>query len=484
MNLKSGSLSALALAFFLSPLPCSGQGVSVVKAFPLLTFNTPVFLTHAGDGTNRIFVVQQDGNILVFPNDSSVAAGGRFLHITQKLSAVSGEEGLLGLTFHPHYSTNGYFYVNYTAPNPLRTVVARYRVLPGSPNLADSSSEYKIIEINQPFTNHNGGMLSFGPDGYLYMGMGDGGSANDPDTNGQHMTTLLGKMLRIDVDDTTSSLHYRIPPDNPFAGNSSGWREEIWALGMRNPWRWSFDPPTGTLWAGDVGQDTREEVDIIKKGANYGWNIMEGTICRPPTTTCDTAGLTLPIKDYTHAFGIAITGGYVYRGARVPFLAGAYVYADYGSGRIWMLRYAGGVLTADSLLLQAPFAISSFGTDQSGELYVVSYSSQAPIYRFRLNVQTSVGGPGILPPHFALARNYPNPFNPTTSIGYDTQEEGRVTLSVFDILGRKVATLVDGVQEAGSHTAVFNGADFASGVYLYRLTTARGSLVKNMTLVR
>ncbi|HTY60255.1 MAG TPA: PQQ-dependent sugar dehydrogenase [Bacteroidota bacterium] len=482
MSLKPLSIAAVALVLSASPGPA--QTVSLAKAFPQLTFNTPVFLTHAGDGTDRIFVVQQDGNIIVFPNDSTVAAGKVFLHITQKLSAVSGEEGLLGLAFHPQYATNGYFYVNYTAPNPLRTVVARYRVLPSNPDRGDSTSEFKVIEINQPFTNHNGGMLSFGPDGYLYMGMGDGGSGNDPLGNGQSMTTLLGKMLRIDVNDTTLSRHYRIPPDNPFAGNSSGWREEIWALGMRNPWRWSFDPPTGTLWAGDVGQDTREEVDIIRKGGNYGWSIMEGTICRPPTTTCDTAGITLPIKDYTHALGIAVTGGYVYRGSRVPFLTGAYIYGDYGSGRIWMLRYSGGVLTADSLLLQAPFAVSSFGTDQSGELYVVSYSGQASIYRFRGNPQTSVGSSGVTPLRFSLAQNFPNPFNPSTSIVYETPGGGRVSLIVFDLLGRKVATLADGLQEGGSHTATFNAAGLASGVYFYRLSTPRGSLVRNMTLVR
>jgi glucose/arabinose dehydrogenase len=476
-------LFTFALAYILAAPECSAQSVSLVKAFPSLTFNVPIFLTHAGDGTNRIFVVQQDGNILVFPNDSAVVSDNVFLHITPKLSATSGEEGLLGLAFHPQYKTNGYFYVNYTAPNPLRTVVARYHVLPNNADRADSSSEFKIIEINQPFTNHNGGMLAFGPDGKLYMGMGDGGSANDPDTNGQHRTTLLGKMLRIDVDDTTVSTHYKIPPDNPFAGNPSGWREEIWALGMRNPWRWSFDLD-GTLWVGDVGQDTREEVDIITKGGNYGWNIMEGTICRPPTTACDMTGLVLPIKDYPHSLGIAITGGYVYRGYRTPFLTGAYIYADYGSGRIWMLRYVNGAITADSLLMQAPFAISSFGTDQLNELYIVSYSGLASIYRFAGPGPTSINGPASLPASFALDQNYPNPFNPGTSIGYRTPGSGRVTLRVFDILGREVATLVDAVQGGGDHTATFSGAGIASGVYVYRLTTPYGSIVRSMTLVR
>ncbi len=484
MNRTLSCLFTIVLACILSASAVKSQSVSLVKAFPRLTFNEPVFLTHAGDGTNRIFVVQQDGNILVFPNDSAAAGDKIFLHITPKLSATGNEEGLLGLAFHPQYKTNGYFYVNYTAPNPLRTVVARYHVLQGNPDKADSASEFKIIEINQPFANHNGGMLSFGPDGYLYTGMGDGGSGNDPNGNGQNKSTLLGKMLRIDVNDTTASKHYTIPPDNPFAGNSSGWNEEIWATGMRNPWRWSFDPITGLLWVGDVGQDTREEVDIITKGGNYGWNITEGFICRPPTTSCDLTGLTPPIKDYPHSLGDAVTGGYVYRGYRRPFLTGAYIYADYGSGRIWMLRYAGGALTADSLLIQAPFSVSSFGTDQLGELYIVSYSGSASIYRFAGSGPTSIDEPALQPERFALEQNYPNPFNPSTSIGYQTPGPGRVTLRVFDILGREVATLVDAVEPAGKHTASFSGAGFSSGVYLCRLSTAYGSLVRSMTLVR
>ncbi len=474
----------LTLAWFLAAPAGSAQGVSLVKAFPRLTFNIPIFITHAGDGTNRIFVVQQDGNILVFPNDSAVAVDKAFLHITPKLSAITGEEGLLGLAFHPDYKTNGYFYVNYTAPNPLRTVVARYRVLPEDPDRGDSSSEFRIIEIDQPFKNHNGGMISFGPDGYLYIGMGDGGNANDPDTNGQHRTTLLGKILRIDVNDTTASRHYRVPPDNPFAGNSSGWKEEIWALGMRNPWRWSFDPPTGALWVGDVGQDTREEIDIITRGGNYGWNITEGKICRPPAASCDTTGLIFPIKDYPHSLGISITGGYVYRGSRTPFLTGAYVYGDYGSGRIWMLRYSNGAIAADSLLTQASFAISSFGTDQFNELYIVSYSGLASIYRFAGSGPASIDGPPALPAVVELEQNYPNPFNPATSIGYRLPASGHVVLRVFDMLGREVATLVDAVQPGGRHTASFGGAAFASGVYVYRLTTPFGTLVKSMTLVR
>ncbi len=362
----------------------SSQGVQLVNAFPNFTFTKPLFLTHSNDGTNRIFVVQQDGLIKVFPNDSTATSTITFLNISSKLSSTGGEQGLLGLAFHPNYDSNGYFYVNYTAPSPRRTVVARYSVSSTNPNVADPLSEFIIVEINQPYSNHNGGMIAFGLDGYLYIGMGDGGSGNDPLNNGQDSTKLLGKMLRIDVNDTTATQHYVIPSDNPFAGNTQGYREEIWALGMRNPFRFSFDPATGQLWAGDVGQVTREEVDLIERGKNYGWKIMEGSICRPGGGVCDTTGLTLPVKDYGRGLGTTVTGGYIYRGYRRPDLAGAYIYGDFGSGRIWMLRYENGQLTADSLLINTSYLISSFGVDEDQELYVCSYSysGNTSIYRF------------------------------------------------------------------------------------------------------
>jgi glucose/arabinose dehydrogenase len=233
------------------------QPVQLVNAFPLLAFNQAVYLTHGGDGTDRIFVVQQDGFIKVFPNDSLSGSAADFLNIADKLSSPGGEEGLLGLAFHPNYSTNGYFYVNYTAPNPLRTVVARFSVSSTDPNKADSLSEYRIIEIVQPYSNHNGGMISFGLDGFLYIAMGDGGAGNDPENRAQDRTSLLGKILRIDVNDTTATRRYRIPADNPFFGNPNGYKEEIWAWGLRNPFRFSIDSMSGQLWAGDVGQADR-----------------------------------------------------------------------------------------------------------------------------------------------------------------------------------------------------------------------------------
>mgnify|MGYP001262301701 CR=1 FL=1 len=266
-------LLAAGCVLLLAPLVYAQYELEI--AFPNLTFARPVDLQHAGDGSDRIFIVEQAGVIRVFANTSSVATADTFLNIQNRVNDSGNEEGLLGLAFHPNFATNGYFYVNYTASNPRRTVVARYRVS-ANPNRADANSEFVLLTVNQPYENHNGGQLAFGPDGYLYIGMGDGGSGGDPQNNGQDRRGLLGDMLRIDVDNPAGGLNYGIPPDNPFVGNTSGYREEIYAYGFRNPWRFSFDFVTGWLWVGDVGQGSREEVDIVEKGLNYGWRIMEG----------------------------------------------------------------------------------------------------------------------------------------------------------------------------------------------------------------
>jgi glucose/arabinose dehydrogenase len=469
------------------------QPIQLVNAFPNLTFTQPIFLTNSGDGTDRIFVAQQTGVISVFPNDSMATSSHVFLDISNLISSPSGEEGLLGLAFHPQYAANGYFYVNYTAPNPLHTVVSRFHVSQSDPNAADPSSEFKILQFDQPYNNHNGGMLVFGPDGYLYIGTGDGGSGGDPLGNGQSRSVLLGKILRIDVNSATTPLNYSVPADNPFAGNSTGYREEIWAYGLRNPWRFSFDVVSGQLWVGDVGQGSREEVDIIEKGKNYGWNIMEGFLCYNPPSGCNQTGLTLPLKDYNHTLGTAITGGYVYHGVARPELQGAYIYGDYGSGRLWKLRYNGVSVTTDSLILDAPFGISSFGVDQQNELYVVSYTGgTSGIYRFNRVVTSSVGEATSqpIPKTFVLEQNYPNPFNPNTEIRYQLPAASWMTLKVYDLLGREVSTLVDGKRGAGTYEEKFDARDLPSGVYMYRMVArpvdgGSGSVsVRKLTLVR
>jgi glucose/arabinose dehydrogenase len=273
----------------------------------------------------------------VFENSQTVAKSTVFLNLsTQVLSG--GEQGLLGLAFHPNYAINGYFYVDYVAENPLRTVIARYSVSPNNPNQAQNNSELVLLEVNQPFANHKGGQLAFGADGYLYVGLGDGGSAGDPFGNAQNRSTLLGKILRINVDLPSQGRNYSIPQDNPFFGNALGYKEEIYAYGFRNPWRFNFDSPTGRLWVADVGQDQREEIDLVEKGKNYGWNIMEGTLTY---SSGSQIGLELPLWEYNHTEGIAVIGGYVYHGSTLTGLNSKYIYGDYGSGKIWGLKYDG-----------------------------------------------------------------------------------------------------------------------------------------------
>lgn len=347
-----------------------------VVAFPQLSFTRPVDLQHAPDNSNRIFVVEQAGVISVFPNSESSSSKTTFLDIREKVDDQGNEEGLLGLAFHPDYKNNGYFYVNYTASNPNRTVISRFSASSSNPNQADPSSEHEILTFRQPYSNHNGGQVSFGPDGYLYIAVGDGGSGGDPQGNGQNRSTLLGSILRIDVDKQESGKPYAIPADNPFAGNRQGYREEIYAYGLRNPWRFSFDTATGRLWTGDVGQNAWEEIDIIEKGGNYGWNIMEGNHCFEPRSGCNRTGLKLPIHEYGRSEGISVTGGFVYHGPTVPSLKGKYVYADYATRRVWAIEHSNLNRPVNSLLFEADFNISSFGIDQRQELYLCGFDGK------------------------------------------------------------------------------------------------------------
>lgn len=327
----------------------------------------PLLATHAGDGSGRLFVLEQVGRIRIV--EDGELRPEPFLDVSDRLVA-GGEQGLLGLAFHPGFVSNGRFFVNYTDVNG-DTVVAEYGLDAADPDRADPASERVLLRIDQPFANHNGGNLAFGPDGFLYVGTGDGGSAGDPMGNGQRLDTLLGKILRIDVDDRSDGRPYAIPPDNPFVGRE-GARPEIWAFGLRNPWRFSFDREGGDLWIGDVGQASVEEIDRApwgEPGVNYGWNTMEGRACFAPEAGCDQTGLTLPVAVYGHDEGCSVTGGFVYRGEGWPDLVGAYLFSDFCSGTIWALdaRRPGAGATA---LLETGRAISSFGEDEAGELYV------------------------------------------------------------------------------------------------------------------
>ena len=341
----------------------------------------PVDIANAGDGSGRIFVVEKAGRIRIIADGKLLPRP--FLDITDRVNASGNEQGLLGLSFHPQFKDNGFFFVNYSTSQTRGglksgdTVVSRFTI--GSrTDQGDPASEKSILSISQPYANHNGGNLAFGPDGYLWIGTGDGGSGGDPQGNGQKLNTLLAKFLRIDVDRTANGLPYAIPPDNPFVGRTDA-RPEIWSYGWRNPWRYAFDQRTGDLWVGDVGQNAWEEVDVELRGSpgglNYGWNTMEGTHCFRPAQNCDTAGLVLPVAEYNHSTGVSITGGEVYRGKAFPALDGLYFYADYGSKRLWAIGrapagagVAGGWRNAQvATLIGNP---TTFGLDEDGEIYV------------------------------------------------------------------------------------------------------------------
>jgi len=322
-------------------------------------------------GDDRLFIVEQPGRIRIVQDGRLLPQP--FLDIDSKVESGGNEQGLLSVAFHPDYATNGYFFVNYTDSNG-DTRVERYSVSSSDPNRADPSSAKLVIGFDQPFRNHNGGHLLFGPDGRLYIPTGDGGSGGDPQGNGQNLNTLLGKILRIDVDGGDP---YAVPQDNPFANRSDA-RPEIWALGLRNPWRVAFDPEENLLYVADVGQNAWEEVSVVpadEGGLNFGWDRMEGTHCFEPETNCDQEGLVLPVVEYPHSQGISITGGVVYRGEAIPELQGRYLYADFGRDWIRSFRYEDGEARGDAPLdLDGVSNISSFGVDNEGEVYVVSLS--------------------------------------------------------------------------------------------------------------
>ncbi len=339
---------------------------------------TPVFVTHAADGSGDLYLLEKAGIIRVLR--AGVLLTEPFLDISDRVTSSSNEQGLLGLAFAPDYAESGYFFVNYSAADSGGdTVIARFSRLPESATpSADPTSEFVVLQLEQPARNHNGGMVAFGPDGYLYIGMGDGGGSGDRYGNAQNPETLLGKLLRLDVT-TDPTVSYTIPADNPWVAvdwNGQDVRDEIWAVGLRNPWRYSFDRVTGDLWIGDVGQNQYEEVDFAAAesggGQNYGWPIMEATHCYN-SSDCDNSGLILPVAEYSHSGHCSITGGYVYRGAAYPALTGVYLYADYCSGTIWAAWPQDGAWQSAELL-DSDITISSFGEDEAGELYLTDMS--------------------------------------------------------------------------------------------------------------
>ena len=378
--MKKFILILFALIISCAPQNKKSNGI-YEEAFPNLSFEFPVDIQSPKDGTNILFVLSQPGVIFLFDNNPEVKEKKIFLDIRERV-LYGGEMGLLGLAFHPNYKENGFFYLDYTTKDPIRTVISRFQVSKNDPSVADPLSEEILLEVEQPYENHNGGQITFGPDGYLYISLGDGGSAGDPHNAGQDLTNLLAKLLRIDVNNKSDQKNYVIPSDNPLVGNSQGYKEEIFAYGLRNVWRFSFDKQDG-LWAADVGQNKWEEINLIEKGKNYGWRIMEAKHCYNPETDCDTTGLVLPIWEYGHndMGGFSITGGFVYEGISAPALKGKYIYADYVSGRIWQLEFVNNLIS-NKMLIDTELAIATFGVDENSELYFSDYKDKGKLYKF------------------------------------------------------------------------------------------------------
>ncbi len=394
---QTGWLVGVCLSVF---CPCVGRtsaqsadalpALELKPAYPQLKLTRPLWLEEAPDGSKRIFVVGQDGQIWIMPSDRNGTEAKLFMDITSRKPHEQLEEGLLGLAFHPQFKSNRKFYIFYSQQYPKRSVLSEFQASASDPDKADLSTERVLMEIPKPYWNHNGGCIAFGPDGYLYIAVGDGGKGGDPHNFGQSLHVVYAKILRIDVNSHEGVVGYGIPKDNPFVGNKdSELRPETWAYGLRNPWRFSFDRQTGELWAGDVGQDKYEEVDLIVKGGNYGWSDREAfhqfrdhpqgkNWIDPVIEYAHSKALAQDSKFPDHGTGLSITGGYVYRGKKLPDLVGFYLYADYVSGTVWGLRYENGQLGTHGVLAKGNPArpITSFGQDLDGEVYVMAYDSK------------------------------------------------------------------------------------------------------------
>ncbi|RMB60630.1 T9SS C-terminal target domain-containing protein [Dokdonia sinensis] len=413
-------------------------------------FTRPVDIQNAGD--NRLFIVEQDGVIKIIENGTTLSTP----FLTIDVNSNGNEQGLLGLAFHPNYSSNGFFFVNYIAANG-STQVSRFQVSSDA-NIADPDSEFDILNVTQPFSNHNGGCLQFGSDGYLYLGLGDGGSANDPGNRAQNPTTLLGKMLRIDIDNTENGNNYAIPDDNPFVSDS-GTLDEIWALGVRNPWKFSFDAQTNEMWIGDVGQNEIEEINKANAGVggqNYGWRCYEGNEDFNLSNCATEDSFTFPLVDYSHnndgEFKCSITGGYVYRGSTFTTLQGKYVFADFCSNEVAYVN------EANEIQYFGPFSggLSTFGQDVNNELYVAALNTGI-IYRV---VDENLSVDGFEDINFTM---YPNPANVIVTVNFPAFAKAE-TLNIYDLTGRIVTS-----QRLTTASTQINIAQLPAGIYLAQL---------------
>lgn len=486
--------NALLLALLPAALLAAPADSAVTTERVATGLNRPVFVT-APEGDDRLFIVEQRGRILIL--DSGTVLTRPFLDIETLVDDSQNEQGLLGLAFHPDYETNGEFFVYFTTDpagiNPDVSVVRRYQVS-SDPDSADAASGVDVIRVDQDFSNHNGGTIAFAADGTLYWGLGDGGSGGDPNNRAQTGTALLGKMLRLDVDGDDfpgdATANYAIPVDNPFVGNPA-FRDEIWAFGLRNPYRWSFDRLTQDLWIGDVGQNVWEEIDFQKAsspgGENYGWRCWEGNHVYNDTPPCLGSSIVFPIREYSHSqdgFSCSVTGGYVYRGADLgASWEGVYWYADYCSNQIYSLRYDSGTGMVSELTNRtaelAPSVsnireISGFGEDGFGELYIVDLGSSSPPGQVFKIVPDAVDAPDVNRPTLdALGIGVPNPFDESTRFAVRLDRSEDVRVDVYDAAGRHVRRLEEANYPAGEIAVAWDGRDgdgeaVPAGVYFVR----------------
>ena len=479
-----------------TPVNQSSEQLTIINAFPGLRFSQPLLLTNAGDGSDRVFVVEKTGAVHVFENNREVTSTRLFLDISDRILPPGhpdvGETGLLSMTFHPQYANNGRLYISYVDEN-LVSVISELQVS-DDPFLVDKSTERILLSMQQPQRNHNAGHVAFGPDGLLYIAFGDGFSessrdgitSGDPLGHGQNLETWFSSVLRIDVDQQQDSLQYAIPPDNPFVGNEEGWKEEIFAYGFRNPWRFSFDREEGTLLLADVGDKKAEEINIVTSGNNYGWSLKEASHCFEdvPCDTTQWVDLTDPIFEYLRDVGESVTGGYVYNGSKFPDLKGKYIYGDYDFGTIWALELENEMVLSNEVLVSNVGRISSFGEDEAGELYIVDFTGD--IRTFEEPSTTSTERPDEIPPPFAIQQNYPNPFSGETHLMFEVSSPGSIAISIYDLTGKKVRTFNDRYYTPGQYAISWNGLDNAGravspGVYLYVLET--NGLRKSGTMV-
>ncbi|MEX2399808.1 MAG: PQQ-dependent sugar dehydrogenase [Rhodothermales bacterium] len=496
-SLRHVALAVLLLLALRTSSTSAQDSIGVDIAFPSVgDFSLPVDL--AADGNGYLYVVEQGGKIFVFENDEAVSERSVFLDLSDRVYA-DGEAGLLSLAFHPDYEVNGYAYVYYILeakagePTDWTAVLSRFTRSESDPLAVDPDSELILLEIPQPTDRHNGGETAFGPDGYLYLSLGDGSAGDDAFGNGQNLTTLLGSILRIDVDNPSDERAYGIPPDNPFAGNDQGYREEIFAYGFRNPWRFSIDHETGHVWAGDVGEQSWEEVDFVVKGRNYGWPVMEGGECYDPPTNCTQDPLVPPVWYYSHDDNrVSVIGGYVYRGRRVPELVGHYIFADWGGRMLYGLEYDGNPNASTSEpvvteLVNTGYFISGFGVDEHDELYMVSTFHGGPILRFVETTDPDLD-PEPEPPEtpiadFSFEHRGASPTQGTTSFVLGVPERNHVRVTLFDAIGRELKILVDAQLEANTKRVIeLDTSVLPSGVYFVRAAAATGTVTEQIVV--